>query len=159
MASFTTASNSTASEFERDLQATSLCVLAMFASAYALRYGFEWSGLPVARETRMGFTLPRWLDVLTLLAVLPILEELVFRGAIISGLRKLSLGFWPAAVVSSALFAAIHLPTTVHGALHFSALGLLLSLVLYKTGKLWWCIAAHAAFNAVPAAFVLIYLR
>jgi len=131
----------------------------MFVGAIALRALFEWADLPIGNDTRFQFPLPRWLEVIALMTVMPVVEEVIFRGLVITGLRKLSFGFWPAAAISTALFAAIHLPTPAYTAIYYAMIGLLLCLVLYKTKKLRWCIAAHAAYNAVPAMFTLIYLR
>jgi membrane protease YdiL (CAAX protease family) len=86
------------------------------------------------------------LPVFFLVAVIgaPLSEEIIFRGFVHGALRR-RFDVKIAAVVSAAVFAAVHrhLPTVPA---HF-ALGLALSLTYEKTGTLWGPIAFHAAFN------------
>src|SRR5687768_6527622 len=109
MAGFSTTSSSTA-RFERDLQTTALCVVAMIVSAYALRALFEFADMPLGTDSRLKFPVPQWLVAIGLVTVIPVLEEVAFRGLLMTWLRKLSLSFWSAAGISSAAFVAVHLP-------------------------------------------------
>jgi membrane protease YdiL (CAAX protease family) len=75
--------------------------------------------------------------------VAPIIEELVFRGTLYPAWAS-RWGWFPSAILTSALFAAIHstfVPQFV-GSLLFIGL-------LRRTGSLRACIVAHAAFNFI----------
>ncbi len=129
----------------------------MFVLPFALRAAWEWLGLPIQPSQRLlSWPIPLWLDAILMVTLFPLVEEFVFRGLLISWLRRF--GFVAAAAISTALFAAIHLPVTVHGWLYFAMIGALLCVVRYRTGSVWWCVAAHATYNAVPAAFILIFV-
>lgn len=76
-------------------------------------------------------------------------EEFLFRGYALATLCH-GIGFWPAAIVLSAVFGAVHLsnlrenPT---GALSAGLVGLLLCFSLRRTGSLWFAIGLHAAWD------------
>lgn len=76
-------------------------------------------------------------------------EEFSFRGYMQSTLTS-GIGFWPAAIVLSILFGAIHLqnlneaPT---GAVMAGSFGLLAAFSLKRTGNIWFPIGMHAAWD------------
>lgn len=84
--------------------------------------------------------------------VAPVVEELAFRGVVLRGLMR-RMGFWPAALISSGLFAVLHAP----GAAHLAAIPLLLTtimlfavlqcLLVRRTGRLAPAIGVHALMN------------
>jgi len=82
-----------------------------------------------------------------------ILEEVVFRHIVFGSLRP-RFGFWPAAVVSSLLFAVVHVDYSAY--LGYFLLGLLWCRTYLRSG-LAVVVAAHIAFNAV--VFVVALLR
>jgi uncharacterized protein len=60
------------------------------------------------------------------------------------------IGFWPAAVVLSALFGLLHLHNAGEspiGIAQASAFGLFMCLVLRQTGNLWLCVGIHAGWD------------
>jgi hypothetical protein len=80
----------------------------------------------------------------------PLAEEIIFRGQIFAALAQTPLGLSGAALVTSALWAGIHLPTQpiyVVGLLFL--MGLLLCWLLVRFGSLWVTIVCHAAWNAL----------
>jgi membrane protease YdiL (CAAX protease family) len=81
-------------------------------------------------------------------------EELLFRGVIFSGLRK-SMSLWPAALISSCVWALLHL---VSGNLAVAAVlaifGMFLAWSYERSGSLWTPICAHA-FNNTLAVLAL----
>ena len=82
-------------------------------------------------------------------------EEFAFRGFLQATLQR-SLGRWPAAILLSAGFGAIHLPNLGGawvGALVAMAFGLLGVFSLQRTGSLWFIIGAHAALDWSLAFF------
>ena len=97
-----------------------------------------------------------WLLLVVIVAVgAPVVEELFYRGLFLASLEKRGLGPWPAALVSAVVFGAMHFE-----ALQFAGLflfGLVLALMVQRTGRLGPAIWAHAAFNA--ATVVSLYLQ
>ena len=76
----------------------------------------------------------------------PIGEEVFFRGLLFGGLRR-SLPFWAAALISSAIFAAVHVYLLLMPLLFLVGFGL--AYVYERSDSLITSIAAHAAFNLV----------
>ena len=76
-----------------------------------------------------------------------IAEEFTFRGYAQFTLTT-GMGFWPAAVLLSALFGAVHLGNPGEGwvgALSVMLFGLFACFTLRRTGNLWFAIGLHAA--------------
>lgn len=101
-------------------------------------------------------SLPGWLLVgffFAAVVVAPVVEEILFRGLLHNALRaRLGPG---AIVVSSGLFAAIHL--YVINFLPVFALGLLLAWLYERRGSLWAPIVAHAFANGMVALAYVAY--
>lgn len=76
----------------------------------------------------------------------PLGEELFFRGLLFGGLRR-SLPFWAAALISSTIFAVVHVYVLLMPLLFLVGFGL--AYVYERSGSLVTSIAAHAAFNLV----------
>jgi membrane protease YdiL (CAAX protease family) len=78
-----------------------------------------------------------------------IFEEFLFRGYAQFTL-SMGVGFWPAAVLLSAGFGAIHLHNAGEdkiGALSVFVIGMFFCLTLWRTGNLWFAVGLHAAFD------------
>ena len=86
---------------------------------------------------------------ITVLLVAPIIEEMLFRGIILEGLAK-HYRLTTAVLVSSILFALVHLPVGVIVALNIFLLALFLAWVRLESGSLMLCVICHATFNAIP---------
>jgi membrane protease YdiL (CAAX protease family) len=86
--------------------------------------------------------------------VAPVAEEILFRGYFYGVVRRFG-GRLPAILISSLLFAAIHvhLPS-VPGLV---ILALLLCLLYERTGSLWATITMHAAFNATTILALILW--
>ncbi len=79
--------------------------------------------------------------------IAPITEEFVFRGMIMTELRR-ALKAVPSVLISAVLFGAVHLMTgSIITAVHAMLGGLIFSLAYEKTGSLFSAIAAHLAGN------------
>lgn len=89
----------------------------------------------------------------------PIIEELLYRVFMQSGLRALFRSAWAAILVTSAVFAVIHL-----GSVHVYALPTLFTLavamgiVYERTGRIGAPIAMHMAFNSVNIALAALVI-
>jgi membrane protease YdiL (CAAX protease family) len=82
-------------------------------------------------------------------------EELTFRGYLFFNLAK-RMRFWPAAVFISLLFGAAHLPNpgeTALGIAQVVGTGLLFSLMIRRTGNLWFAIGYHALWDWAETFF------
>ena len=91
---------------------------------------------------------------LLIVVVAPICEEIFFRGFFFAGMRS-RLSFWPAGLVSAALFGSVHLAdANLVAGLQLAILGLVLASVYERTDSLWSNIAVHAFNNAI--AFTLL---
>jgi len=76
-------------------------------------------------------------------------EEYTFRGYALQSLWR-GAGFWPAALITTAIFAGDHLEKPGENAMDIGMiffLGLVLCLSLRKTGSLWWAVGWHAGFD------------
>jgi len=106
-------------------------------------YSFGTVLLPTAE-------LLRWAAVWMVLFVLVgFFEEFLFRGYTQFTLAD-GVGFWPAALVLSAAFGAVHLRNPGEdwlGAASVGLTGLLFAFVLRRTGNLWMAVGWHASFD------------
>ena len=76
-------------------------------------------------------------------------EEYLFRGYALQTLAR-GIGFWPAALVTSGLFAGLHLSKPHENAIDIGiifVLGLLMCFTLVRTGSLWLAVGWHASFD------------
>ena len=76
-------------------------------------------------------------------------EEFLFRGYTQYTLAD-SIGFWPAAIVLSCSFGAVHLGNPGEGwvgAAGVVTIGLIFAFALRRTGNLWLCVGWHACFD------------
>ncbi|HZO92551.1 MAG TPA: CPBP family intramembrane glutamic endopeptidase [Candidatus Baltobacteraceae bacterium] len=76
-------------------------------------------------------------------------EETVFRGYPLFALAR-GMGFWPAAILLSVVFGALHGVNggeALVGEAGAGLIGLVLCFSLARTGSLWWAIGFHAAWD------------
>lgn len=85
----------------------------------------------------------------------PIAEELTFRGQIFAALSQTRVGTMGAAVITSAVWAGIHVTQEWHTIPLLFLMGLALCWLLVRYGSLWITIICHAAWNAVTT--ILLY--
>ena len=99
---------------------------------------------------------PSWLAVMVLTAavIVPIGEELLFRGLAQSLLRR-HFGPWPAVLVASAIFAAAHY-TQPQAVPSLFVLAVVIGYNYERTGRLLTPILIHTLFNAANMALRLI---
>lgn len=82
-------------------------------------------------------------------------EEYYYRGYALFTATT-GIGFWPVAAISSVYFGITHLfnaGMTLFGAVNISLGGLLLCLLLRRTGNLWMAIGCHTSLNWAEAFF------
>ena len=82
-------------------------------------------------------------------------EEFLFRGYSLYTLAS-GIGFWPAAVLLSTFFGAIHLHNIGEdwiGALGTIAIALVFAFSLWRTGSLWFAVGLHASWDWAESFF------
>jgi uncharacterized protein len=120
--------------------AISLVLLLTFAL-----HGFAITGIATAGNALMA-GLALWIPVFIAVALL---EEFLLRGYAQYTLTT-GMGFWPAAVVLSLAFAALHIHNTGENALGIGsavAFAMVMCLALRQTGNLWLGIGIHAGWD------------
>ncbi len=97
---------------------------------------------------------PVWMMLIFGVLLAPVFEELLFRRDIFSlMLKRFSLG-WTVAL-SALLFAAVH-GYSAQGFVSCLVVGLLLGVLMARTGSLWACVAAHMLCNLEAFAFTML---
>ncbi|WP_119268302.1 CPBP family intramembrane glutamic endopeptidase [Taklimakanibacter deserti] len=81
----------------------------------------------------------------------PLAEEMTFRGQIFAALTQSRLGVTGASLVTSGLWAGVHITEPFHVVALLFLMGLVLSWLLVRFGSLWVPIACHAAWNGLQA--------
>jgi sodium transport system permease protein len=129
--------------------------IGFFSIVLVIQLGFWFNQvLPVPKEFEEemaklfhgGGTLPDVLLLLFVAAVSPaICEEIVFRGAILTGLRQ-RLGIWPSIVLVGLLFGLFHI--SVFRIPPISVLGMVLTYLTLRTGSIYAGMLVHLMNNA-----------
>jgi CAAX protease family protein len=99
---------------------------------------------PMAGGAQAFLSAAEWLFVFLMVALA---EEYAFRGYLLTTLSA-GMGFWPASVLLSLAFAAVHLGNPGEnpvGLLTVAVVGMFFCLTVRRTGDLWFAIGAHAA--------------
>lgn len=96
-------------------------------------------------------------DLLSLLLavgiIVPIFEELMFRGLIFNEMRR-AMPPWLALVLSGVVFGVAHMnPIQI---MYTIPMGILLAVLYYRTGSLWTPILVHIAWNICSVLFGLV---
>lgn len=120
--------------------------MALIAAALALAGVLRIEGVaPLSAESAVMLLLP-WILIWL---VQSMHEETLARGYGFIQIAR-SLGFWPAALLSSTAFAAGHLGNsgeTTLGLINAGLLGSALAYTLKRTGSLWLALGFHASWN------------
>jgi membrane protease YdiL (CAAX protease family) len=107
--------------------------------------GYSFGGLAL-----QGSDIIRWaLLHLLLFLFVGLFEEFLFRGYSQFTLAD-GIGFWPAALLLSIGFGAIHLGNAGEGpvgAASVALVGLFFCFTLWRTGSLWYAVGLHASFD------------
>jgi len=110
-----------------------------------LFHGFRITGIDT-HGSALALSTAEW--TLAFLAV-GFSEEFTFRGYMQFTLTT-GIGFWPAALLLSGLFAAAHYSNSgesAFGLVQVAAFGIFACIALQRTGNLWWPIGFHAAWD------------
>jgi uncharacterized protein len=121
-----------------------LAISSTLLAIYAL-HGFHLTGLAIHGRTILTAT-AAWTAAFVIVGLG---EEFAFRGYLQFTLTT-GMGFWPAAILLSALFGLAHAGNpgeTKFGLLSVVCFGLLFCLFLRRTGNLWWAVGFHAGWD------------
>jgi membrane protease YdiL (CAAX protease family) len=114
--------------------------------------------LAAGREVVVDFMIdayssaPPLLLFLALVIAAPLFEEILFRGFLMSALESRGVSAAVAAVVSSALWASIHVQYDLYIIAVIFLGGLLLAAARIRTGSLVPCVVMHGLLNAIAFA-------
>ena len=98
----------------------------------------------------------QWVLALLVVGVgAPLSEELLFRGFLLSALARSRFGFSGAALITTALWTALHAGYSLAGIVEVFLIGLFFSWLLWRTGSLRVAIFCHALYNS----FIIVALR
>jgi membrane protease YdiL (CAAX protease family) len=113
--------------------------------------------MPQHEELKQIVAYSQWqvraLIVFTAIAVVPFVEELIFRGMIQTALRSYIVRPWPAIFVTSLVFVIFH--ANPEHWLALFALSVCLGYTYEKSGSLFRSIFVHALFNAMSVLAAL----
>ena len=109
-----------------------------------------FGGYSFGRLALHGAELLRWAVLWAVcLLFVALFEEFLFRGYTLYTLSS-GIGFWPAAILLSLLFGAVHLQNSGEGWIGVAGVfvvGLLWCFTVKRTGSLWFAVGMHAAFD------------
>ncbi len=134
-----------------------LCVSALFvlAATYVLNVLIEQVGVPNTMEETFIAMSNNPFGFLTIALLAPVLEELLFRGAIEGRLLQRWTNPWAGIMVSSLIFGVIHMnPAQIPFAF---LMGLVFGWLYYRTGSLLPGIVGHVLNNSIAAVNMILY--
>lgn len=126
------------------------CGLMILSFLFNLAYGlflalFELRAQPSLAPLFDELASPWWL-LLAGIVIAPLVEEIFFRGFVFAGLSQ-RYGWLKAALISSALFAAIHFQLLALPPIFI--LGCIFALLYERSGSIWPAIVMHISTNAL----------
>jgi membrane protease YdiL (CAAX protease family) len=92
---------------------------------------------------------------LLLVVIMPIAEEMLFRGFLYRLLRG-HFSVWAAAPISAAAFAALHGVPSLFPWLFY--MGVVYAVLAERTGSLWASIVVHAMANTLVLAYLVVLI-
>jgi membrane protease YdiL (CAAX protease family) len=134
----------------------------------ALVFAIAWDGLtylldrPIIPEFMLrAYETAYFVPLLWLAIVIaaPLAEELFFRGFLFEGIRYARLGATGAVVITSLLWAVIHLQYGPYEITTVFILGLILGVARLVTGSIYIPIVMHALVNLVATVEVAVYIH
>jgi membrane protease YdiL (CAAX protease family) len=121
--------------------------LAVSAVQYYLVSGDMFADLRPFVDIAIG---PNWILALLVVGIgAPLAEELLFRGFLVSALAATRAGFAGGALISTALWTALHAGYSLIGILEVFTIGLFFCWLLWRTGSLRVPIFCHALYNSL----------
>lgn len=133
-----------------------LVVMAVFfvALSYIMESFFAKDAQGAQEQMKQVFTMLGkspfvWAGVLAVTVGAPLFEEALFRGFLLTALTNSRIGFWGAALVTSALWAIIHAGYAVTLLVGLFVFGLLLAVMVRRTHSIWVGVVMHGVWNGI----------
>ncbi len=146
----------------RDLRVGIICIVGLIAISDAVLYV---TGQPLVTPFQLQSystaAAEGWLAPFLIAAVIvaPASEEIIFRGFLFRGWARSDRSAWPAIVVISVLWAALHVQYDWTGILQIFIIGLFLGWMRWRSGSLLLTILLHALFNLEGMAETIVQIR
>lgn len=130
------------------LKSLFLSTMLVLSSMFALNIFVQWFGLEDKTGMLLGDVAHNIIGVITIALVAPLLEEVLFRGAI-QGYIMRRYNPWTGIVCAALIFGIIHMNPvqTVYAAL----IGVIFGWIYYRTGSLLSVVAGHVLNNSMAA--------
>ena len=130
----------------------------VLSAALVAIVGFYFKGFDASQSQDTGFenlfgSAQYLLAFIALVVVAPIAEEVLMRGFLYGKLRKI-LSLWPAIVLTSLVFGALHGQWNV--GIDVFALSVILCLLRETTGSIWAGILLHMLKNGIAYYFLFV---
>ena len=126
------------------------CLIGVIALGDALLYlgGYQLV-TPFQVQSYTTAAAERWLAALWISAVIvaPAGEEILFRGFLFRGWARSDRAAWPAIIIISLLWAALHVQYDWTGILQIFVVGLFLGWIRWRSGSTLLTFLLHALFN------------
>lgn len=120
----------------------------VFSSMFALNIFVQWFGLEDKLSVELGSLSRNVLGVITISLIAPLLEEVLFRGAI-QGYMMRRYNPWVAILCAALVFGIFHLnPVQM---VYATLMGLVFGWIYYRTGSLLSVIVGHVLNNSIAA--------
>lgn len=146
----------------RDLRVGIICIVGLIAISDALLYVTRQPLVtPFQLQSYSTAAAEGWLAPFLIAAVIvaPASEEIIFRGFLFRGWARSDRAAWPAIVVISVLWAALHVQYDWTGILQIFIIGLFLGWMRWRSGSLLLTILLHALFNLEGMAETIVQIR
>lgn len=146
----------------RDLRVGIICIVGLIAISDAVLYV---TGQPLVTPFQLQSystaAAEGWLAPFLIAAVIvaPASEEIIFRGFLFRGWARSDRSAWPAIVVISVLWAALHVQYDWTGILQIFIIGLFLGWMRWRSGSLLLTVLLHALFNLEGMAETIVQIR
>ena len=130
-------------------------IVFIFAAMYVLNLFIEQAGIPNTMNDEFIAMSRNPFGMLSIALLGPILEELLFRGAIQGHLQEAGLRPWQAILIASLIFGVVHMnPAQI---LFAFPLGVVFGWLYYRTGSLLPGIVGHLLNNSIAAVNLYLY--
>lgn len=127
----------------------------IFGSMYVLNVAMEWIALPDFMEDTFMELSDEPLAVAAMALFAPIVEEMMFRGAIQGYLMRRCYNPWTGIIIAAIIFGAIHMnPQQI---VYATLLGIIFGWIYYRTRSLLPVIVGHVLNNSVAVASMKIW--
>ena len=124
----------------------SMCICVEYLASIIAELRPDWAETMERLQEQAGLTTGNITPFMVVFVCLvgPILEESVFRGVTYSYMKK-ALPVWFAIVIQAFLFALVHM--NVLQGIYTFILGIIMGLVVEKTGSVVWSMMIHVIYN------------